>query len=152
MSLWVMYLTVSSSGASCPLRGRQISAQLGTAAVPSNPPINLLNESTGRMHVAFRGLRLSPSSRAFRRFSSKNELRCRHEAPEAPCRPAAVQRRNVHSFRNTTRSNLSESGNRPSSTFQHFDTIYALSSGAGRAAIAVIRVSGPACLEVSFII
>ena len=32
---------------------------------------------------------------------------------------------------------------------QHSDTIYALSSAVGRAAIAVIRVSGPACLDVS---
>lgn len=30
------------------------------------------------------------------------------------------------------------------------DTIYALSSGAGRAGIAVIRISGPGCLDVCF--
>jgi hypothetical protein len=33
-------------------------------------------------------------------------------------------------------------------TFQD-DTIYALSSGTGRAGIAVIRISGPACVDVS---
>ena len=125
----------------------QISCSLGIAAPASNPPIY---PSTRRMYVAYRGLRVPRSSRVFHKVLPNNELRCRCEASGAPWRPVAVQCHSFHRFRNTARDVLSESRNRRYSTLQHFDTIYALSSGAGRAAIAVIRVSGLACRDVSF--
>jgi hypothetical protein len=95
------------------------------------------------MRVTLRALSTSRSSRAWRALST-NVLRGRF----AQLLP--VQRRSVRNFGDRKRNDLKDFNNSFTSISQVPDTIYALSTAAGRAAIAVIRVSGPACLDVRF--
>jgi len=90
----------------------------------------------------FRALSISRSSRASRALST-NVFRGQYERCAVCALLLPVQRRSA-------RNDLKDFHNGFASISQVPDTIYALSTAAGRAAIAVIRVSGPACLDVRF--
>lgn len=63
-------------------------------------------------------------------------------------RPPTTQLASVQTGRRRLSSAANLSSTRRKDTTPTQDTIYALSTGAGRAAIAVIRISGPACLDI----
>jgi hypothetical protein len=105
------------------------------------------------MHVAIRALSVSRSAQASRSVFA-SALHGQYGRPWALMQALAARRSSVQSFRCIKRSGLRESARSGFSGFSYIaqspDTIYALSTAAGRAAIAVIRVSGPACLDVRF--
>lgn len=115
----------------------------------SATPIDFSTTPARRMRVAFRALSISRSSRASRALST-NAFRGQYERCAVCALLLPVQRRSARNVRDRKRNDLKDfhSGFAPIS--QVPDTIYALSTAAGRAAIAVIRVSGPACLDVRF--
>lgn len=113
-----------------------------------HPPSNL-GLSTPYLAIPFFPLRM-------RAFSTRS-LRW-----VSPCRPSwsrvssAFAPTKARPFRGATFPALSRLHVRPfsastpaRSTFDSDSTIYALSTASGRAAIAVVRVSGPACVQVS---
>jgi hypothetical protein len=118
-------------------------------AVRGSFPIDSSTTSASRMHVAFRALSISRLFRASQSLST-NELRGQHGLLGAHWRSTHRQLYIIRNSRPTKRSDLRESYRGFSSIAQSPDTIYALSTAAGRAAIAVIRISGPACLDVRF--
>ena len=97
----------------------------------------------------FRALSISRSSRASRALST-NVFRGEYERCAGCALLLPVQRRSARNVRDRKRNDLKDFHNGFASISQVPDTIYALSTAAGRAAIAVIRVSGPACLDVRF--
>jgi tRNA modification GTPase len=99
------------------------------------------------MRVTLRALSTSRSSRAFRALST-NALRGQNGRFAVCAQLLPVQRRSVRNFGDRERNDLKDFNSGFTSISQVSDTIYALSTAAGRAAIAVIRVSGPACLDV----
>jgi hypothetical protein len=103
-----------------------------------------------RMHVVIRALSVSRSTQASRTVFGRSALLGQYGRPKALQQPFPVQRSSVQSLRSIKRSGPRESRSGFSSIAQSPDTIYALSTAAGRAAIAVIRVSGAACLDVRF--
>jgi hypothetical protein len=115
----------------------------------SATPIDLSTTPAGRMRVAFRALSISRSSRSYRTLST-NALRGQYERCAVCAQLLPVQRRSARNARDRKRNDLKDFHSGFASTSQAPDTIYALSTAAGRAAIAVIRVSGPACLDVRF--
>jgi hypothetical protein len=115
----------------------------------SATPIDFSTTPASRMRVALRVLSISRSSRASRALST-NAFRGQYEWCAVCAQVPAVQRRSARSVRDRKRNDLTDFHSGFASISQVPDTIYALSTAAGRAAIAVIRVSGPACLDVRF--
>jgi hypothetical protein len=101
------------------------------------------------MRVTFRALSTPRSSGAYRALST-NALRGQNGRFAVCAQLLPVQRRSVRNFGDRKRNDLKDFNSSFTSISQVPDTIYALSTAAGRAAIAVIRVSGPACLDVRF--
>jgi hypothetical protein len=110
-------------------------------------PLNFSATPASRMRVAFRALSVPRSSRACRALST-NTLRGQYGRFMLCTQLLPAQHRSVGNFRDRKRNDRKGFNSGFASASQVPDTIYALSTAAGRAAIAVIRISGPACLEV----
>lgn len=96
------------------------------------------------MHRVFRG-RLSRSRQLSSSIAPLPTLRQR-QLPGPSCSRSSLPRRATFSTRHHSSLSAESTQVQPS---HHGDTIYALSTAAGKAGIAVIRISGPACQQVS---
>ena len=114
---------------------------------------NLLNLNRSSQRTALLALPFQPTFVRMQRFrlgprcmqSVSSSCRCAIKRKSGLCRVTILQPR----AKNLTTTCLRHSAGSASSLPPADDTIYALSTAQGRAGIAVIRISGPSCIDVS---